>query len=75
MVDVAYGGIRNATDLSPGTATDGQYLQVSGSKIVGASGTGSTISPASTVTGPDAFGASAAGGSSTNYARAPHDHG
>ncbi len=33
------------------------------------------VSPATTVTGPDAYGAAAVVGSSTEYARADHDHG
>ena len=33
------------------------------------------VSPATTVTGPDAYGAAAAVGTGTNYARQDHDHG
>ncbi len=36
---------------------------------------GSTVSPATTVTGPDAFGAAAVVGTSALYAREDHDHG
>lgn len=35
----------------------------------------STLSPATTVTGPDAFGAPSVVGTSTHYAREDHDHG
>lgn len=42
---------------------------------VPASQLGNAAAPATTVSGPDAFGASAAVGTSTDYARADHDHG
>ncbi len=38
-------------------------------------GGGGSIPPATTVTGPDIFGAAAAVGTGTNYARSDHDHG
>ena len=38
-------------------------------------GGGGSIPPATTVTGPDIFGAAAAVGTGTNYARNDHDHG
>ena len=44
--------------------------------VVGSSGGGGKVpAPASTVTGPDAFGAAAVVGVGTTYARADHDHG
>jgi hypothetical protein len=47
-----------------------QYLQALNTAI-----TAGGASPATTVTGPDAFGASAVVGTDTKYARSDHDHG
>ena len=47
---------------------EGQITGVSSAAI-------SNVSPATTVTGPDAYGAAAVVGVSTEYARADHDHG
>ncbi len=59
-------------DDAPSTATpvDASRLTYMENGIAGA-----YLTAASTVTGPDAFGAASAVGTSTEYARADHDHG
>lgn len=54
--------------------TENEVLTVSGGRVVWATPAGGTT-PSSTVTGPDAYGASPAAGVATTYSRGDHDHG
>ena len=60
-------------NLAASGFASGNYAQWNGTNFVG--GAGGSATPATTVTGPDAYGAAAVVGTSLLYARADHDHG
>ena len=55
--------------------TSGSTFSADSANWTSVGGGGGSGTPATSVTGPDSFGASSAVGTSTNYARQDHDHG